>query len=683
MRARVEHGRIRVTLGDDLDEEARLQLCDQIAQAIGSARTYDPVDKRRRSDEDDRGLTAPEVRQISCALSIHNFRKLKKLGCQLDQDPHTKEVVGRMRLELEQYEAEAELGALIKAGKLEPPPYTFKVKPFQHQPMAWLFLRTIHNPALFGDCGVGKTFMSSTMIDSLIKEGRKVVALVICPVNLIRDVWQADIAKFTDCTSVGLREPKAVSVRASDYDEKDDPPADQAELTRRRRGRATDPAARKKARLRASKRHSQIIQARFDQTADFYIINPENLRTDIKEKRVRALCQRLRQDGRQIYLFIDESSMLKSRTSRTYKSIKRIRDLCSWATIMSGTPSPNRIEDLWAQFSILDDGMTLQPSFIDYRWDTSREITLRGVTYKDKQGKEHNVKKWQPRPGAPLQVYRTIEPRMLRFRTEDCIDLPPKRFIMRHVEMSQEQTDVYDQMEDMLFTELEGQPVTARVAAAKMIKLREVTGGFIRTDAGKDIPLGKDAPKMVELDHLLEQSIADKLGDSGPPSKALVWANYQWETQTLVRRYSARYGAKGLFGGISSGAKDRAIDLFWNDPSCRLLICHPASVGHGLNLTPANYIFYYSLSYDFEEFYQSYRRTARPGQKRAMTYYFLVHPNTIDEELIDANRSKKNLSDLVTDGKFSREQILQRRSAQSDEQISIEWDLPENPLESA
>jgi SNF2 family DNA or RNA helicase len=268
---------------------------------------------------------------------------------------------------------------------------------------------------------------------------------------------------------------------------------------------------------------------------------------------------------------------------------------------------------------------------------------------------------------------------MIRFRTEDCIDLPPQRFIIRDVEMTQEQSEAYEQMETMLFLELDGQPVTAKVAASKMIKLREITGGFIITDARENKPFNKDAAKMLEIDTLLAQSIADKLGDEGPPSKAVIWANYEWETHTLLKRYASPYGARGLFGGISSNAKDRAIEAFYKDPKCRLLVCHPASVGHGLNLTPANFIFYYSLSHDYEEFYQSYRRTRRPGQKRPQTYYFLVCPETIDEELIDAIRAKKNLSDIVTDGRFSSDEILQRRRQRSDQQIQIEWGADDVP----
>jgi SNF2 family DNA or RNA helicase len=657
MEAWIEKGRIKIRFQCDGDDLLREQ--GRIMSVIGSAH---PVDGK------------PE--EMSCALSAHNFRKLRGLGCKLADDTRTREIVNQMRRDLDEYEATSRKGGLAKRGEVDSP-YAFKKPPFKHQVKGFHFLHALDNPGLFGDVGSGKTFIVSTFADSLIKNKEKITFLVICPVNLIKHVWLEDIAKFTDLTAVGLREDKVASVLAEDYDEKGDP-EDRSQRARLREIRRSDPESKKRAKLRAAKRHAKVIQERFDQVADVYVINPESLRTDPKEKRVRALCQRLRNEGKRVYLVIDESSRIKSRASRTFKAMKRIRSLCSNCCIMTGTPSPNGLLDLWAQFSICDGGKTLQPNFVDYRFDTCQETILRNVTWKDKAGQSHNATKWAPKPGAAMQVHRILEPRVIRFRTDECIDLPPKRFLVREVEMNKEQTEVYEAMENMLFAELEGESVTSTVAATKMIKLREITGGFVRTDLGNDKQLGADSPKMIVLDELLEQSIADKLGDVGPPSKALIWAQYQWECKALVKRYQRQYGAMGMFGGISLGQKDQALRRFKSDHSCRVLVCHPASVGHGLTLTEADYAFYYSLSHNFEEFYQSQGRMARPGQKRTMTYYFLVCPGTIDEELINAIRAKKNLSDLVTDGRFARQDILGARG-DIPSQLSISWHASGDP----
>ena len=333
------------------------------------------------------------------------------------------------------------------------------------------------------------------------------------------------------------------------------------------------------------------------------------------------------------------------------------------------------ILDLWSQFDIRDNGLTLQPSYTDYRDEFAREIRLKSVKWTDKSGVERNATKWHPKPGAPMRVHRIIKPRTIRFRTDECIDLPPVRFLVRDIEMTQMQRELYEDLERMLFAEFEGEGITAKVAALKMLKLREITGGFVFNDKGEEMPINKHTPKMIELDALLQQSIGRKLGDQGKPSKALVWAQYRWECKTLVDRYKRLYGARGLFGGISSGAKDTSISRFMNNDNCQLLICHPGSVGHGLTLTEANFAFYYSLSHNYEEFYQSYRRIVRPGQKRKVTYYFLIATDTIDEDLLLSMKRKKGLSDVVTDGKFQRNMVLDKRKMlDRSEQIEISWE---------
>ncbi|MBW2691013.1 MAG: DEAD/DEAH box helicase family protein [Deltaproteobacteria bacterium] len=658
MRARVERGRIRIRFDEQLKEDDLFELQEQLSEIIGSARRVDKVPL-----------------ELSCALSVQNFKKLRRAACKLDNDIHTLEVVAKLRSDLDAYDLDTQRGNTAKRGGALVE-YKFKLPPFEHQKLGFQFLHSMRTPALFGDCGTGKTFIVLTFADSLVKADEKVAFIVICPVNLIHHVWEEDAVKFSDLSSVALREPTVPSVRASDFDEKGDPDG-RKELAALRAQRRADPELRKKAARRARMRHRKLLDTRFAQDVDLYIINPESLRTDAKEKRLLDLCKRKRREGFSLCLVIDESSRIKTRTSRIYKALKRVRYHADRCIIMTGTPSPNGILDLWAQFSILDGGKTLHPSFVDYRAEYCKEVVLKYVTWEDKQGNKQNARKWEPRRDAPKRVYRTIEPRMIRFRTEDCIDLPPHRFLVRDVDMSVEQAEVYSSMEDRLFAEFEGEPITAAVAATKLMKLREITGGFVISDEGNDLPIGKVSPKMAELDRMLEQSIATKLGDEGPPSKALIWAQYKWECRTLVERYVKPYGARGLFGGISSSAKDDAIRKFTSDPSRRLLVCHPASVGHGLNLIDANYAFYYSLSYNYEEFYQSFRRMTRPGQLRAMTYYFLVCPGTIDEELLDAIQAKKNLSDIVTDGKFSRDVFVSKRGRSRELQLDLSWPAQE------
>lgn len=847
MRAKIIKGKILIKL-EDPDMQSWMHTRAQIISAIGSAKAL--------------GEFTPEV---SCLASPQNLRKLRRMGCKLIRDDATMLAVSVMREERDVYESENEKGDIAKVSTSPAVDYKFKLPPFDHQVLGFNFLHSMKEPALFGDCGTGKSLHASTPIltpsgwvpirdvsvgdmvfsmdgksypvsgvypqgklplnkvelsdgisvlasddhlwlvrdlndengqwivlstaeirsssavwklpvvdslqfqdggfsisarilrnflgdgsglgktkdwtsltyctaakvadlypgdykklrcivsiepagldeavcisvdspsrtfvckdfivthntyivltfaDSLISAGEKWVLLVVCPVNLIKHVWEEDSKTFTDLSCAGLRDDSSPSVLGEDWDNPDDPEMNRKERAALRKERKADGDWKKRAKDRSQDRHQKKVGEKFLKNVDIYVVNPENIRTEPKEKLIKSLLKRKIKEGYKVCLVVDESSKLKSRTSKTYRSLKRLRAFCERCIIMTGTPSPNGILDLWAQFSVLDGGKTLQSSFVDYRHEVATEQILHHVKYKDRGGKERNATKWIPKSGSAIQVYKTLKPRMIRFRTEDCIDLPPKRFLIRDVTMNEKQVSAYKDMEKMLFAEIEGEEVTAKIAATKLLKLRQITGGFIRTDEGEDIPLGKTNPKMEELDNLLEQSIADKIGDEGPPSKALIWAQYRWECKTLVKRY-AKYGARGLFGGISSKAKDSAITKFKSDPSARVLVCHPGSVGHGLTLIDANYAFYYSLSYNFEEFYQSFRRITRPGQKRSMTFYFLVCPDTIDEELIEVVRAKKDLSDIITDGELSQEEFIAKRRKRKSSTIEIKWDVPD------
>ena len=463
MQAQIERGRIIITLDE-------LEQTDPIVSAIGSA---NPQDK--------------DPMKISCALSIENFKKLKAMGVRLAKDGHTRELVAKLRQRLDEYEAEGKLALEAKDGgvcvydELHGEGYDFTLKPFEHQVVGFHFLHALKSPALLSQPGTGKTATVLWFSHSLTLVG-KWAFLVFCPVNLIEHVWIEDAKKFLpdEFEAVSLREPSSPSILAADWPTGAD---------------KKNKEDRKKAYANAKRRHRKKVDERYLTEADMFILNYEGVQTAAKEKRILELAKRLRKQGYDLCLILDESSRFKSRTSRTYKAMKKIRALCERCVIMSGTPSPNGLADLWSQFMVLDEGMTLQSSFTDYRFDTHYQFSFKVGPNKDK-----TVVKWNPAKGAARKVHELIYPRMVRFRTDDCIDLPPRRFLVRHVDMTKEQREVYDDMEDYLFTEIDGEPVTAKVAVAKLMKLREITGGFVIDDNGKEAALAKIPPKMAELD---------------------------------------------------------------------------------------------------------------------------------------------------------------------------------------
>jgi SNF2 family DNA or RNA helicase len=415
-------------------------------------------------------------------------------------------------------------------------------------------------------------------------------ALVICPIGIIKHAWMADLKKFTHNIDFGsIYEP-------SNY-------------------------------KTASKRMWRLEAPHDVYVSSFSLV--QIMEKQLRQKRFNVI-------------IVDESTKIKNPQSKTYRSLKEVAWKAEYRYVMSGTPSPNGPLDLWSQFYFVDGGMTLEPSIVDFRHEHFKHITVNA------QGAGF----WVPKSGCANSIHSMVDRRSVRFKASECLDLPEETFQIREVSMTGKQEKAYLDMAENMFTELEGgETSTARIPLSKLMKLREITGGFLITDGGDATAIGKN-PKIDELDNLLEQAL-----DSGD-HKAIVWVQYQWEARTLLERYRKNYKAVGLYGEISQKQKDKNITSFMDDSKCRLLIAHPQSAGHGLTLTVASYSVYYSLSHNFEEFYQSSKRIHRSGQKKPCFYYFLVAMNSVDEALVTCIQDKKNMQDLLIDGHADQRSIV-------------------------
>lgn len=527
--------------------------------------------------------------EVRCRASIPNIRRVKRVipNAKRGQDQDTQDAIKDLTEKEREWTAERKLMDAVRSGKRIDRSYKFKFKPYDHQIKGYDFMHASRRAAIFGDCGIGKTAIASAFIESLVEAGEGGPVLVVCPISIIRQAWLKDIEKFTGLKAVSVFEPSSYKT--------------------------------KEKRL-----------AKLNSEADVYIISFSLLR--IMEKELRAKKFKT--------IIIDESTKIKNSMSKTFRSLRQVAWKSERRYILSGTPAPNGPLDLWSQFFFLDDGLTLEPSLVDFRHEHFIQVGNDTATF------------WVPKSNVSQKIYGMVNPRSIRFKASECLDLPEQTFAIRECQMSAEQSRVYNEMAENLFVELEdGEAVTARIALSKLMKLREITGGFVIADNGisKEI---KGNPKAQELDDLLEQIMLSE------EHKAIIWIQYQWEARTIIDRYKKKYGAAGLYGGVSQSAKDENIDKFLTDPAKRILVCHPQSAAHGLTLTVASYSIYYSLSHNFEDYYQSSKRIHRPGQKLPTFYYFLACNGTIDQSLLSCIQDKKNIQDLLIDGSIDAKSLV-------------------------
>ena len=406
-------------------------------------------------------------------------------------------------------------------------------------------------------------------------------------------------------------------------------------------------------------RRNKILE-KLNDPADIYIINHDGVKgfeEALAEKRFDKVV-------------IDESTILKSFTglhSRISggvlgKSIMRVAEHATWRVIMSGTPAPNGADDLWGQINFLDpEGFLLEAGYRDFRHTYMHKIVF-GKLAKDSDGNDipgepasrNTPTKWVLTDGKDKEINSLVGPHIFRVRIRDHIkDLPPKTVIRRSIPMTGEQQRVYDKVQKDLWlffkkkksdgTEEIGKISTDNVLT-ELIKLRQVTGGFLIADDKEAIPL-KNNPKMDMMDQLLNDEIDHK-------EKVVIFAQYRWEIEMLKDRYKS-YGVVTVYGGNSGSNNLKNLKTFMEDPKCRIIILHPRSAAHGITLTMAHYMIFYSVSYSAEDDYQSVARIERASQKNSMFVYYLLAKAkkgfSIDEIIYKVLVSKQRKQELLLD----------------------------------
>lgn len=489
----------------------------------------------------------------------------------------------------------------IKTVPLEQlPAYNYKVPPIgEYQHRGVVFLRNTPVAPLFADCGVGKTYMTLVSTELQIQSGQisSGKTLVCGKLATLFSGWMEDCAKFTNLKANVLWVP--------------------------RKGKYAN----------TRNRHEEILR-RLNDPADLYLINHDGVRLfedQLAEKKFEKVV-------------VDESTILKGfhgesdriKGGAFGKALMNVARYAPWRVVMSGTPMPNGPMDLWGQFYFLDpDGLLLEPSFVDYRTDTYDGIKL---------GRDRGPRtptKWVVKKDAVDRVASIVSPIQYRVRLRDVQpDFPPLTQIVREVEMSAGQQKHYDDMKKQLKVEINDTRIAISVRLTQLMKLRQITGGFIidHNDVTHQID---DSAKLEAMDSLIEDEIDHQ-------EKVVIFCEYRWEIETLRDRYK-HFNAVTIYGGNTTVENHENIKRFKTDPSVRLVICQPQAAAHGLTFTESHYMIFYSISHSAEFNYQAKARIERTGQKHAMFVYYILCKGSVDSAIYRAIQNKNEAQQALID----------------------------------
>lgn len=352
--------------------------------------------------------------------------------------------------------------------------------------------------------------------------------------------------------------------------------------------------------------------------AQIFIINPEGL---------PWLATRTKALGAQV-LVIDESSKFKGWMTQRMKLMKKMLPTFERRWIATGSPTPKSLLDLFPQIFCLDMGRAMGPylSHFRSRW------------FYNPDGMGWN---WIPRPGTEEAIQRMIRPYVLRMENKE---LPAVVEDVVRVELPEEARRVYDSLEEELIVKLSnGEIVTALSAGTATMKLCQVANGALYAENGKAVAL-HDA----KIDALQE------LRESLQGASLLVAYGFRHDLDKIA---GALFPRKKLAevpyigGGVSEKRANDLIDK-WNAGELEILLGHPASMGHGLNLQTGGcrHACLYDINWDWELVDQMIRRIRRPGNRHADVFvHYIVATGTVDEAKMRSLRRKKKGQDGLLD----------------------------------
>lgn len=308
------------------------------------------------------------------------------------------------------------------------------------------------------------------------------------------------------------------------------------------------------------------------------------------------------------YLIIDESTAYKHRDSMRSKAVAKIRRYFKKRRLLSGTPNPNGMCDLWHQMFILDDGQRLGTSFFAFR---------AAVCTPEQTGPAAQHVRWLDKEGSELAVMGLISDITVRHVLEECIDMP--EHIVRSFEynMPKKQLASYLKMERDAIMEIAEQKITAVNGAVLYSKLLQIASGAVYDEDGK----------FVVVDTQRYEIIADLIEER---KQTVVFFQWDHQRDCLIQELKKR----GLTFAVIDGsvrAKDRTeiVDNFQKG-FYRAALLHPKSAGHGLTLTRAKTAIWASPTINAEWWQQCNHRIYRAGQDERTETIVMLAKDTRD-----------------------------------------------------
>ena len=474
-----------------------------------------------------------------------------------------------------------------------------KLHDYQDEALGFMLQRDA--AALFADPGLGKTAIALHLIDAL-KLFYGARALVVAPLRPLVSTWPDEIEKWTPGLSWRVYHGRNKSI---------------------------------------------------DPSKDVHLVNPEGLGALISEPGARKAFD---------VLVVDESSKFKNWSAKRTKLLRQFRKCFRWSYILTGTPAPQSLLDLFAQIYLVDQGATFGRAYTRFRSNYFK-------------AEDYFQRDWKPKEGAEAKIWDAVGPLALRLDGEKLLDLPPLVSRDMVAELPNTRREEYERIEKKLFAQIQagGAPLTLTGDDSAYALCRQFSSGFTYrktiTTANGEVVQGRPGwheaeaaeieaataerrkPRygraVIEIHDTKLDMLRELCGElQGKP--LVVIYNWVWERDAIQKTFGP-----GLpcLGAHTSAEQGREIVQQWNRGEIRMLLAHPASASHGLNLQkgPGRHMVWFSLTDNLDHYIQMNRRIRRQGVDSKVFIYHLVLKNTVDQAIKGTLEQKDKTQNALLD----------------------------------
>jgi SNF2 family DNA or RNA helicase len=429
-----------------------------------------------------------------------------------------------------------------------------------YQNKALTFIKDKRKCALFLDMGLGKSVTTLTAASDMLEDFAVNKVLVIAPLRVANTVWKQEAEKWEH-----LKHLKIAII--------------------------------------TGKPETRIAAIRSD--SDIYVINREQVDWlfSIKWKTKWDM------------LIIDESSSFKNHQAKRFRALRKMIKHFKSVVLLTGTPSPNGVGDLWAQMYLIDQGQRLGKTLTNFRSRFMHQPQYMGFG-------------WLPNKGSDKQIQALIRDVCITMSSEDYLELPERIDLNEYIELPDKVRSQYKELEKEFLLTLESGDIEALSAATLAGKLLQMCNGAVYDEDGE-----------AHLIHDLKIKAIKEIIEDHPNENFLIAYNFRSD---LVRL------SKALPQGVSLSKSGVEVQK-WNENKIKLLFAHPASAGHGLNLQAGgSNIIWFGLNWSLELYQQFNARLHRQGQDKPVKIIHIVAKDGMDEKVMKALASKaKTQNDLL------------------------------------